>query len=341
MMQSRQSFLVPAAVFAVALCLPFVASGYRLFQLTMIVDYAIALLGLNLLTGYNGQISIGHGAFYAIGAYTTAILTVEYGVPYPIAIPIGGALCLVVGFLFGLPALRLRGVHLALATFALAVVTPQLLKYPPITPWTHGAQGMSLNPPAWPAWLPLGQDQRLYYTLVLVAAVMFLLARNLLRSRVGKAIVAVRDQPVAAAAMGIDTAMLKSKTFGLSALYTGIAGALAAMVTQYVSPDTFNFFLSVSFVVGIVVGGVASLPGALYGAAFIELVPDFASGISKAAPSAIYGLCLTACVFLMPAGVHGLLRSAWSAVAERLGGAYRVESRTISVRNHEGEETAQ
>jgi branched-chain amino acid transport system permease protein len=133
--------------------------------------------------------------------------------------------------------------------------------------------------------------------------------------------------------------MLKAKTFGVSAMYTGIAGALSAMATQYVSPDSFAFFLSVSFVVGIVVGGVASLPGALYGAVFIEFVPDLASGISKAAPSAIYGLCLIACIFLMPAGVHGLVRAGWEAAVARLTGLRRAAPQIVPKNKHGGEET--
>jgi branched-chain amino acid transport system permease protein len=297
-----------AVLVIVALLLPTVLSGYRTFQVTNIVIYSIALLGLNMLTGYNGQISIGHGAFYGLGAYTAAILMVRFGVPYFLTIPAAGAVCLVAGFLFGLPALRLGRAYLALATFALAVVMPQLLKYKVVEPWTGATLGLTLNKPDVPFALPIGQDQWLYYVSLGVALPMFLLARNLLTGRIGNAMMAVRDQPIAAAAVGIDTAMLKSVTFGVSAMYTGIAGALSAIVAQYVAPDSYNFFLSISFLVGIVVGGVGTITGAIYGAIFIGLVPDFAGKLSKAAPWAVYGSCLIACVYLMPSGIHGVVR---------------------------------
>lgn len=299
--------LAIAAFLLFVIALPAFTSDYRIFRYTVIVDYAIALLGLNMLTGYNGQISIGHGAFFAIGAYTAAILMAKFGVPYWLTIPVAGAICCLFGFLFGLPALRLGGVYLALATFALAVVTPQLLKYKLIERWTGGTLGISLEKPAVPAGLPISQDQYLYYFTLAVALLMFLLARNLLHGRVGAAMVAVRDQPVAASVMGINIAMLKSKTFGISAMYTGVAGALGAIVTQYVSPDSFTFFLSVSFLVGIVIGGVGSIAGAIYGAMFIGLIPDLTSDLSKAAPTAIYGACLIACVYLMPSGISGVV----------------------------------
>ncbi len=290
-----------------ALLAPAFVSSYRIFQITTIIVDAIALLGLNILTGYNGQISIGHSAFYAIGAYTVAILTVKFGVPYWIAIPVAGLTSYVFGFLFGLPALRLGGAYLALATFALAVATPQLLKYKLVDTWTGGTLGMSVKKPDVPAWLPINQDQFLYYLCLLIAVGMFIVGRNLVMGRVGDAMMAVRDQPIASAAMGIDNSLLKTKTFGVSAMYTGVAGALGAIVAQYVAPDSFTFMLSISFMVGIVIGGAGTVSGAIYGAIFIGLVPDLASQISKAVPWALYGCCLIACVFLMPTGIHGVI----------------------------------
>jgi branched-chain amino acid transport system permease protein len=306
--QKLALYLAIAVLLAVAVVVPMMVSGYRTYQITTMIVYSIALLGLNILTGYNGQISIGHGAFYAIGAYTVAILSVRFGVPYWLAIPAGGFISLIAGFLFGLPALRLGGAYLALATFALAIAMPQLLKYKLVESWTGGTLGMSLKKPAVPFDLPINQDQFLYYLCLGVAVGMFFLGRNLLMGRMGRAMMAVRDQPIAAAAMGIDVAMLKTKTFGVSAMFTGVAGGLGAVITQYVAPDSFSFLLSVSFVVGIVIGGSATVSGAIYGSIFIGLVPDVASQISKAAPWAIYGACLIACVYLMPAGIHGVIR---------------------------------
>ena len=288
--------------------LPFAISSYHTFQLTMVVVYAVVLLGLNILTGYNGQISLGHGAFFAIGAYTAAILLDKTGIPYWATVPIAGAVCLVVGFIFGLPALRLEGLYLALATFALAVATPQLLKYRHFEYWTGGVQGITIPKPDPPPYLPLNSDQWLYFFCLIIAAPLFLVGWNLLRARSGRGIVAIRDHAMAAAAMGIDTARYKTTTFGISAMYTGVAGALSALVTQFVAPDSFPIFLSLNFLVGIVVGGVASISGAIFGAVFIEFLPNIANEISDAAPWAIYGLVLIGFMYLMPQGVAGLLR---------------------------------
>ncbi|HET6599032.1 MAG TPA: branched-chain amino acid ABC transporter permease, partial [Burkholderiaceae bacterium] len=228
----RRHWIGIAVVLVLACALPFVLGNYRVFQLTLVLAYAIALLGLNMLTGYNGQISLGHGAFYAIGAYTAAILMDQGGLPYWMTIPIAGAVCLVAGFLFGLPALRLEGLYLALATFALGVAMPQILKHKSLADWTGGVQGIVIMKPDPPEWLKLNQDQWLYFFTLAWAVLMFVIAWNLLRGRIGRAMVAIRDQPVAAQAMGVNTALYKSLTFGVSALYTGVAGALGAIAIQ-------------------------------------------------------------------------------------------------------------
>jgi branched-chain amino acid transport system permease protein len=305
---SRGQIIGLALVLAVACALPFVVSNYRVFQFTLALVYAIALLGLNMLTGYNGQISLGHGAFYAIGAYTAAILMDKFGVPYWLTVPVAGAVCLVAGFLFGLPALRLEGVYLALATFALAVAMPQLLKYKGLEAWTGGVQGIVIVKPDAPPWTGLSQDQWLYFVVLAFALALFAIGWNLLRGRIGRAMVAIRDQPIAARAMGVNTAMVKSMTFGVSAMYTGIAGALGAIVIQFVAPDSFSFFLSISLVVGVVIGGLASISGAIYGGIFIQFIPNIADQISKAAPWAIYGIFLIVFMYVMPTGVAGFLR---------------------------------
>ena len=307
---------------AVACLLPFCVSNYRVFQLTLALVYAIALLGLNMLTGFNGQISLGHGAFYAIGAYTAAIGMDKFGMPYGLTVPIAGAVCALVGFLFGLPALRLEGLYLSLATFALGVVTPQVLKFKGLERWTGGAMGINIDKPDPPEWLlatglPLSQDQWLYFLVLAWLLLLFWLGTNLLRGRIGRAMVAIRDQPIAARAMGVDTAMVKSMTFGVSAMYTGIAGALAAIVVQFVAPDSFGIFLSISLLVGIVVGGLARASGALYGALFIQFVPNVADQVSKAAPWAIYGAMLILCMVLMPGGVAGLVQRAMASLGSK------------------------
>ena len=301
--------LIPIAVLLLVACaLPLVVSDYRVFQFNLVLVYAIALLGLNLLTGYNGQISLGHGAFYAIGAYCAAILMDKYGVPYWATLPVAAVVCLVAGFLFGLPALRLEGLYLALATFALGVSLPALLKYHHLEKWTGGVQGIVINKPDPPFGLPLSADHWLYYFTLAVAVLMFLLAWNMLRGRIGRALVAIRDQHVAAEAMGVNTAMVKSLAFGVSAMYTGVAGALGAIAIQYVAPDSFNIFVSLVFLIGIVIGGLASISGAIYGALFIQFVPNIADEISKAAPWAIFGVFLIGFVYLMPMGIAGAVR---------------------------------
>lgn len=293
---------------ALAIVLPFVVEGYVVFQATMVLSYALALLGLNILTGYNGQVSLGHGAFYAVGAYVAAVLMDQAGLPYWSTIPISGFVCLIVGYLFGLPVLKLEGLYLALATFALAVATPQLLKYKHLEEWTGGTQGIVLMKPDAPFGLPVSSDQWLYLFTLAVTGVLFFLARNLLSSGVGLAIKAIRDNPLAAEIMGVDNRHYKATVFGVSAMYTGIGGALSAIAVQFVSPDSFTMFLSISFVVGIVVGGTGTISGAFYGAVFIMFVPTAAEKISKAAPWAVYGVVLILFVFLLPGGVAGLVQ---------------------------------
>ena len=296
-----------AAILVIACILPFAVSGYRVSQFSQVLIYAIAMLGLNILTGFNGQISLGQGAFYAIGAYTTAILLDKTGTPYWATVPIAGAICLGTGFLFGLPALRLEGLYLALATFTLAVAIPQILKFKGFDRWTGGVQGIQVDPPAAPFGLPLNTDRWIYYFCLIWTIALLIIARNLLRGRTGRAIIAIRDHPLAAATMGVDTALYKSLTFGVSAMYTGIAGALGALLSAYVSPDSFPVSLSIKFLVGSVVGGIVSISGVFIGAVFIEFTPNFADQISKAAPDAIFGMFLIALMYLMPKGAIGVL----------------------------------
>src|SRR5207253_10661936 len=171
------------AALVILAVIPFVMKNFYIFQITLAIIYAIAILGLSLLTGFNGQFSLGHSAFYALGAYTAAIMMDQYSVSYIWTLPAAGVICFVAGFLFGLPALRLEGVYLALATFALAVATPQILKLSPLEYWTGGVQGIVITKPDAPFGLPLSQDQWLYYFTLLVAAIMTVMAHNLVGSR--------------------------------------------------------------------------------------------------------------------------------------------------------------
>src|SRR5215831_9705656 len=222
--QWRWLWLIGGGILAVAL--PFLVKNFVVFQITLAVIYAIAILGLNLLTGFNGQFSLGHSAFYAIGAYTAAIMMDGFDIGYLWTLPAAAVICFVFGFLFGLPALRLEGIYLALATFALAIAIPQVLKSTLVEHWTGGVQGITIIKPDAPFGLPLNSDQWLYLFTGIVAIVMYWCATNLIRSRTGRALIAIRDHPVAASAMGINVSLYKSLAFGVSALYTGVAGAL-------------------------------------------------------------------------------------------------------------------
>ena len=305
-----------AVLLVVLLVLPFLVKNYRVFQFNLVLVYAIAILGLNLLTGFNGQISLGHGAFYAFGAYAAAIMMDKMGAPYWATLPVAFVVCFLFGFLVGFPALRLAGHYLALATFALALAVPQLLKYKHIEGWTGGVQGIVLSKPEPPFTFrfldqPLSADRWLYFFSLAVAAVMFLIAWNLVRGRVGRALIAVRDHPIAATAMGVNLPVFKSMTFGVSAGITGVAGALGAVVVAFVSPDSFTVNLSIFLLVGVVVGGLASIPGAIFGGIFIQFVPNIADEVSKSAPAAIYGILLIGFMYLLPTGVMGGLHRLW------------------------------
>jgi branched-chain amino acid transport system permease protein len=293
---------------AVALVPMFVLESFQLFQLTMAVIMALAVLGLNIVTGYNGQISLGHGAFFAVGAYVTAILMSHLDWSFWATLPVSAVVCTALGWGVGFPALRLGGLYLALTTFALAVAVPQLLKHRALEDWTGGVQGLFLVKPDPPAFLPVTPDQWMYLVAVGISAVLFLLAWNLIRGRIGRALMATRDHPTAAEAMGMDIAQLKTRAFAVSAMITGIAGSLSAVAVKFVAPDSFTLFVSITLFVGMVAGGVASILGSLFGGLFVLFVPNIAESISKAAPGVIYGVILIAFLFLLPDGFAGLLR---------------------------------
>jgi len=329
----RRRRLAPLALLLAAL-LPLVGgklgliSDYMFLQLSLMIVYAIALLGLNLLTGYNGQISLGHGAFFAVGAYTAAILIDAENWPYWATFPVAALACFVVGYLFGLPALRLEGHYLALATFALAIAVPQILKYRHLETLTGGVEGINLVKPSAPFDLPLSSDQWMYLVALAVAVTMFWIAGNLLRSRTGRALTAIRDHSMAASTMGVNVAHYKTVTFGLSALYTGLAGALHAVIFEFVAPDSFRIDVSISLLVGMVVGGMASLPGAVIGGVFVQVIEKYADALTKQLSAAvhlpidlepwtIYGLALIILMYTMPMGIAGGLSRLFYLVNRR------------------------
>jgi branched-chain amino acid transport system permease protein len=304
-----------AAVAAVAL-LPTAVSSYRCFQLVYVGIFFVALIGLNTLTGHSGQISLGHGAWLAIGAYTTAIVVSHSGVHEVWTIPLAGLAAGLAGYLFGYPALRLEGVYLALATFAVAISIPSLAKrFPGLT---GGGTGISLDEAEPPFGLPLSSTHWLYALTWGIAGVLFAASWFLLRGRFGRTLRAVRDSEVAAGSIGIDAAAYKRLAFGISAFYGGVAGGLMAIAVAYVNPDTFPATLSILLLTGAVIGGLGSVVGPLLGALFVEFVPLYAQDISSSAPGLVYGLILIVVMIVAPAGVTDLVRRGGTFLVHRL-----------------------
>ena len=337
--------LVLGVAVAIAL-VPRFAGEYRLSQLTYVAIYFIGLIGLNVLTGYSGQISLGHGAFMMVGAYTTAILslgrpglealTIEPPGWLPLGdgmtpiytIPIAGLAAGLAGYAFGFPALRLAGVSLALATFAVAVSLPQVAKR--FEDVTGGGGGLTLLLPETPFGLDVTVRNWLYYQAWVTAAILLIVAWLLLRGRAGRALRALRDGEVAAVSYGVSPAAYKTFAFGISSAYAGIAGALLAIEVAYVNPDTFPVSLSILFLASVVLGGLASLTGALIGAFVMQFLPIWAQDppllsvdLAQQAPAVVFGLFLIVVMFLAPSGVAGLMR--------RLGRAL-----TAPLRRHPG-----
>ena len=227
-------------VLAALVIAPLFVKNFIIFQMTMLLIYGLAVLALNILTGGSGQFSLGQSAFYAVGAYTSAILMEHVDMNYALTLPIPGIICFAFGFLFGKPALRLSGVYLALATFALATAMPQLLKLGFFEHWTGGVQGLVVTKPDAPFGLPMSQDMWLYYFTLVIAIGIYIASLNLLRSRSGRAFMAIRDNEIAASAMGVDVALYKTLAFGVSAGITGVAGGLGAIAVQFVAPDGYT-----------------------------------------------------------------------------------------------------
>jgi branched-chain amino acid transport system permease protein len=293
-------------ILTLLLLVPLFVKNFVIFQMTMWLVYAIAVLALSILTGGSGQFSLGQSAFFALGAYTAAVLIEHAGINYVPAIPVAGMICFVAGYLVGFPALRLSGVYLALATFALATAMPQLLKLSIVQHWTGGVQGLVVNKPEAPFGLPISQDMWFYYFTLAIALLIYGLSANLLDSRSGRALLAIRDNPVAASVMGVNLSLYKTLTFGISAAITGIAGALGAIAVQFVAPDSYTFQLAIAIFLGMVVGGVGWLPGALVGSAFIVFVPNISESISKGLSGLVFGVILLIVIFLFPRGARGL-----------------------------------
>jgi branched-chain amino acid transport system permease protein len=298
-----------AAGIVVLVVLPFVLTDFRTVQLATVGAYFIAILGLAVLTGHSGQISLGHGALMAVGAYTTAILMANHGVRDLWTIPIAACVAGVIGLLAGIPALRLSGLYLALATFGIAIALPTILKK--FDHFTGGSTGITLFGKPTQTGHGLGvwgltNNQWLYALTWSVAIVMFLIAWWLLSSRFGRSLRAIRDSELAAAASGINRSKYKVLAFGVSAAFAGVAGALFAINVAYVAPDTFPIQLSLFLLVGAVVGFFGSIWGAVLGALLILFLPDIVGLIphvdtKQAGPTTFFfGLVLVVLMLVLP-----------------------------------------
>jgi branched-chain amino acid transport system permease protein len=329
--------------------LPTVVSSFLTSEWAQALILAIAIMGLNILVGYSGQLSLGHGAFMAIGAYTSAILAHRYHMDYLVTIPIAAVLTGVVGFLFGFPALRLSPLYLALATFALAVVTPSLIKRP--ADLTGGVRGILVLQPDPPDFVSsafssvtgtvMTSDQWIYYIVFFITLLLFWLAWNLARHRPGRAMRALRDAEVAAAASGVNVAGFKTLAFGISAFYAGMAGSLYALSLGFISADTFPVSLSIQLLVGAVIGGLSSIAGPMLGAIFAYFLPiganqwvpsqtwlpdQITSTVKNAGPAVSYGVILILVMMFAPSGLAGLARTAYMTLNRRLRAANDRES---------------
>jgi branched-chain amino acid transport system permease protein len=324
--------------------LPTVISSYLASEWGQALILAIAIMGLNILTGYSGQLSLGHGAFMALGAYISAILAHRYKMDYLRTIPIAAVVTGVVGFLFGVPALRLSPLYLALATFALAIVTPSLIKRP--DQLTGGVRGILVLQPDPPDFVSgafssitgtvMTSDQWIYYVAFVIALLLFWLAWNLARHRPGRAMRALRDAEVAAAASGVNIAGYKTLAFGISAFYAGTAGSLYALSLGFISADTFPVSLSIQLLVGAVIGGLASIGGPLLGAVFAYFLPieanqwvpsqtwlpdQITSTVKNAGPAVSYGVVLILVMMFARTGLVGLAQAAYVRLNRRLRSA--------------------
>ncbi|MDE2579473.1 MAG: branched-chain amino acid ABC transporter permease [Hyphomicrobiales bacterium] len=286
----------PLAIFALALIAPLIVRDFTLFQFAQALVYAIAALGLYLLTGLGGQISLGASAFFALGAYCAALGARASGAPAAALVACAALAGFVAGLAFGAPARRLKGVNLAMATFALAAAVPPLLKLPALSRWTGGAQGIAL-PGAGPSHVVA------YYCALGASACALFIARNIARGRIGRALQSVRDDELAAQALGVDAGFVKALAFGLAGAYAAGAGAFSALLNRFVAPDSFTLDLSIAFLVALAIGGARSAPGAFIGGFFMVFAPNLTAHVSPPLAGALYGLLLIGAIHAMPDGV--------------------------------------
>lgn len=278
---------------------------YLLFILDIIYISVLVSIGLNILSGYAGQVSIGHAAFYAIGAYTSAILQERLGLPFLLTMVLAAALTSSIGYIVGLPAIRLRGLFLAMATLAFGLVIEEVLII--AEPLTYGANGMAVPDATLGPLILTADTNAFYYVCLVTAVVMTWAAINLVNSRTGRAFVALRDSETAAETNGIHLSRYKTIAFAISAFYTGLAGALYAQAVTFIAPDGFTVFLSIQFLAVIIIGGMGSILGSVLGAITLVLLPEIFAKLPAewGAPQIFYGAALILVIMFMPMGIAG------------------------------------
>ena len=298
-----------AAVTLAVYLAPFVLPGYRLNQISGALVLAIAIVGLNLLSGFGGQISLGHAAFFGLGAYTTGILTVDHGVPVVVAMLLSVVVCFCAGVIVGLPALRLQGTYLALVTLAVGILFPSLIRrFEDLTGGSRGLFGISFRPPENLAYFSgaLGRTIWIFWAVSIALALSCLVVRNIMTGRLGRGIVALRDKEAAGIVMGVNRAFVRTVLFGISAGIAGVAGGFFAVMNGIITPESFTLLLTINLLVGMLIGGSASFWGPILGGFVIYFVPVWSSDITGGPISGVlFGAILIATVFLFPQGIAG------------------------------------
>jgi branched-chain amino acid transport system permease protein len=303
------------ALLAAAAALPFVVEPYATFQLATALAYLPALLGLVVITGLGGQIALGNGAFFALGAYTTAILVKSCGWNALATLPVATVLSLVAGVVLGVPSLRLKGHFLAVLTLTVAVAAPQLIKH--FDGLTNGVRGLAVTIPDPPHWLHLQATQANYLVALGVAALAFVSTQGLVASQIGRALRAIRENEFVAASLGADVARLKVAAFAFSAALAGLGGGVYTIVIGFVAPDSFTVGFAALLIIGLVLGGKDSAWGAVLGSLMIVEVPQYAAAIDEAASGLVFALLVLAATFVAPGGIVGLARRLRRAVRDR------------------------
>lgn len=322
--RTRNQRILFGVLIAGLIAFPFIAGTYFVYILNFVFIAIIGALGLNILTGYTGQVSLGHAAFLAVGAYSTAVIASHFQLPFIVILLLAALIALIMGLIIGIPSLRLEGLYLAMATLAFYFFVTYVISH-----WSLTGTNMGLKVPKLQIMgIPIDSNIRYYFLLLIFAAAAVYFATNLIRSRVGRAFIAVRDRDIAAETMGINVSYYKILSFAVSSFYTGIAGCLYAYLMGSIAPDHFTLDVSIQYIAIIIAGGLGSIEGTILGALFITLMPEglrFLTGsLAESMPSisgsflllkdAAYGLIIILFLVFEPTGLYGIwtkVKNSW------------------------------